>query len=74
MTTKPRRRRDRPETVDVARDAREAICLEAFQPFMRRAVEKGERLPRDHDLVRSFPAYFGLLLPLSELEEANHGE
>jgi hypothetical protein len=53
----------------VERDAVEAICLEGFRPPMRRAVERGERFPRDHELVRSYSAFFGLLLPLTELEE-----
>jgi hypothetical protein len=65
---KLRRRRPDP-AADVERDAVEAICLEGFRPPMRRAVEKGERLAREHDLVRSYPSYFGLLIPLSELEE-----
>jgi hypothetical protein len=59
----------RPKPVDVVRDATEVIALESFQPWMRRMVVKGERLPRDHDLVKAWPQYFGLLLPLSELEE-----
>jgi hypothetical protein len=36
---------------------------------MRRAVERGERFPRDAELVRAFPQFFGLLLPLSELDK-----
>jgi hypothetical protein len=36
---------------------------------MRRRVERGERFRRDHELVRAWPQYFGLLLPLSELNE-----
>ena len=63
--------RTRPKPVDVVRDATEAICLESFQPVMRRRVERGERFPRDHELVRAWPHYFGLLLPLSELEEVS---
>jgi dihydropteroate synthase len=67
-------RRDKPEAVDVARDATEAICLESFQPLMRHAVEKGERLPRDAEMVKAFPQFFGLLIPMSELQEVNeHG-
>ena len=61
--------RTRSKPVDVVRDATEAIALEAFQPVMRRRVERGERFPRDHELVRAFPQFFGLLVPLSELEE-----
>jgi hypothetical protein len=59
----------RPDAVDLEHDSVEAIALQGFRPPMRRAVERGERFPRDHALVRSFPAYFGLLLPMSELEE-----
>jgi hypothetical protein len=63
------RRKSEPSRVDVERDATEAICLEGFQPVMRRAVEKGERFARDAELVRAFPQFFGLLLPLSEIQE-----
>ena len=62
-------RRDKPEAVDLARDATELIVLERFRPRMSRAFEKGERFPRDLDLAKQFPEYFGLLLPLSELRE-----
>jgi hypothetical protein len=61
-------RKTRPKPVDVARDATEAVALERFTPVMHRTVERGERFPRDHELVRTWPQYFGLLLPLSELE------
>jgi hypothetical protein len=54
---------------DVQRDATEAICLEGFRPLMRPAVERGQRFPREAEMVRMFPAYFGLLLPLSAIEE-----
>jgi hypothetical protein len=66
---KLRIRKQESSRVDVAREATEAIALESFQPLMRRMVERGERFPRDHELVRVWPQYFGLLLPLSELEE-----
>jgi len=66
---KLRIRKGEPARVDVARDATEAICLESFRPWMSRMVERGERLPRDHDLPRAYPEFFGLLVPLSELEE-----
>jgi hypothetical protein len=66
----PKLRPRRPKAVDVERDAVEAICIEGFRPAMRRAVERGERLPRDHDLVKTFPAYFGLLLPLTGRAES----
>jgi hypothetical protein len=64
-------RKAEPARVDVERDAVEAICLEAFRPPMRRAVDKGERLARDHELVRSYREFWGLLLPLTELEDAS---
>jgi hypothetical protein len=64
-------RKAEPARVDVEHEATEAICLVAFRAPMRRAVDKGERLARDHDLVRSFPQFFGLLLPLTELEEVS---
>jgi hypothetical protein len=57
--------------VAVERDATEAICLEAFRPFMRGPVERGQRFPRDAELVRSFPQFFGLLLPLSALKDGD---
>jgi hypothetical protein len=57
------------EASDVERDAVEAIALEGFRPAMRCAVAKGERFPRDAELVRAFPQFFGLLLPLAELGE-----
>jgi hypothetical protein len=60
-------RKRAPARVDVARDAVEAIALESFRPAMRREVVKGERLPRDAELVRAFPQFFGLLLPLTEI-------
>jgi hypothetical protein len=74
MTTKTRRRREKPESVDVERDATELIVLETFRPLMSRAFEKGERFPVGLDLAKQYPQFFGLLLPLSQLEEANHGE
>ena len=37
-------------------------------------IERGERFPRDLDLAKTYPEYFGLLLPLSQLQEVNHGE
>jgi 5-methylcytosine-specific restriction endonuclease McrA len=58
--------RTRPKPVDVVREATEVIVLESFRPWMGRMIERGERFPRDHDLAKTFPAYFGLLLPLSE--------
>jgi hypothetical protein len=64
-----RTKRKEPARVDVERDAVEAICLEGFQPLMRREVKRGERLARDAELVRAFPQFFGLLLPLSEIQE-----
>jgi hypothetical protein len=59
----------RTRKADVAREANEVIALESFRPQMSRMIDKGERFPRDHDLAKTFPAYFGLLLPLSELQE-----
>jgi hypothetical protein len=35
---------------------------------MQRQYVKGERMPREAEVVRTFPQFFGLLLPLSELE------
>jgi hypothetical protein len=69
MTTKARRRREKPETVDVARDATEVIVLEGFRPRGSRLFEKGERFPVGLDLAKQYPQFFGLLLPLSKLEE-----
>jgi hypothetical protein len=67
-------RRPNPEPVDFACDATEVIVLEAFQPRGSRRFERGERFARDLDLATRHPEYFGLLLPLSQLEEVNHGE
>jgi len=66
----PKLRARRPKAVDVERDAVEAICIEGFRPAMRRAVEKGERFPRDAELVSAFPQFFGLLLPLTGRAES----
>ena len=55
--------------VDVERDATEAICLQGFRPQMRREIHRGERFPRDAAVVKAWPEYFGLLLPMSELDE-----
>jgi hypothetical protein len=67
-------RKQRPARVDVERDAVEAIALEGFTPTMRRTIEKGERFPREHELVATYPAYFALLLPLTELNKGGeHG-
>jgi hypothetical protein len=63
-----------PEPVDLVRDATELIALESFRPVMSRRIDKGERFPRDHDLAKAWPEYFGLLLPLSELNTGGeHG-
>jgi hypothetical protein len=59
-------RREKRENVDVARDATELIVLEGFRPRGSRMIERGERFPRDLDLAKSYPEYFGLLLPLKE--------
>jgi len=59
-------RRDKPESVDVVRDATEVIVLEGFRPRGSRMIERGERFPRDLDLAKTYPEYFGLLLPLKE--------
>jgi hypothetical protein len=56
------------KAADVQRDAVEVIVLEGFRPLISRAVEKGERFPRDHDLAKTYPEFFGLLLPLTEIE------
>jgi hypothetical protein len=62
------------KAVDVVREATEVIALEGFRPQMSREIQRGERFPRDHDLVAKFPAYFGLLLPLTELNKGGeHG-
>jgi hypothetical protein len=66
---KLRIRKGEPARVDIVRDASEVIVLESFRPWMSRMVERGERLPRDHELPRTYPEFFGLLVPLSELEE-----
>jgi hypothetical protein len=63
-------RRPKIKHVDVASDAVEAIALEGFRPAMRRTVEKGERFPRDAELVSDFPQFFGLLLPLTGRAES----
>jgi hypothetical protein len=68
------RLRSKPEPVDVAHDATELIVLEGFRPRGSRMIERGERFPRDLDLAKAYPEYFGLLLPLSQLQEVNHGE
>jgi hypothetical protein len=62
-------RKQRPAHVDIARHAIEAIALEGFQPVMRRAVERGERFPRDAEMVRAFPEHFALIIPMSALQE-----
>jgi hypothetical protein len=59
-----------PKAADVRRDALEVIALETFRPFMSREIRRGERFPRDTPLASSFPAYFGLLLPLVEQDDA----
>jgi hypothetical protein len=60
--------------VDVVHDATEVIVLEAFQPRGSRRFERGERFARDLDLAKRHPEFFGLLLPLSQLQDVNHGE
>jgi hypothetical protein len=48
-----------------------ALCVETFRPgAVARMIERGERLPLDHQAVRSFPQYFrGLVqLPIEEIE------
>jgi hypothetical protein len=60
------RLRPQPKPVDVVRDATELIVLEGFQPRGSRRFERGERFPRDVDLAKTYPEYFGLLLPLKE--------
>jgi hypothetical protein len=68
-------RKQRPAHVDIARAATEVIALEGFTPQMSRQIQRGERFPRNHDLAKRFPQFFGLLLPMSELREVNeHGE
>jgi hypothetical protein len=61
------RLRPKPEPVVVARDATEVIVLEGFRPRGSRMIERGERFPRDLDLAKTYPEYFGLLLPLKEV-------
>jgi hypothetical protein len=61
-------RREKRENVDVVRDATELIVLEGFRPRGSRMIERGERFPRDLELATTFPQYFGLLLPLKEVE------
>jgi hypothetical protein len=68
MMAKLQTRKPGPARVDVERDATEVICIEGFRPVMRREVSRGERFPRAHELVASYPAYFALILPLTELE------
>jgi hypothetical protein len=62
-------RRDKPESVDVVHDATELIVLEGFQPRGNRRFERGERFARDLDLAKRHPEFFGLLLPLSQLQD-----
>jgi hypothetical protein len=66
-------RRRAATAVDIRRDATEVIALESFRPLMSREIRKGERFARDNDLAKTYPAYFGLLLPLSAIEDEGNG-
>jgi hypothetical protein len=49
-------------------DAR-CIALEGFRPPMRREVDRGSFHRLNDDLVRSFPSYFGVVVPVEQLDE-----
>lgn len=65
------RRHPAPARFDIAREATEVIALESFTPWMSREIQRGERFPREADIAKTYPAFFGPLLPLTELEEVN---
>jgi hypothetical protein len=50
----------------LAPDAR-VICVEGFQPYMGSPVERGRFYTLDAPVVRGFPAYFAVCIPVSDL-------
>lgn len=68
----PSRLRDRskPKTPHI-RDLLEAdarvVCVEGFQPWMGPVIERGRYFTLDAPIVRHFPAYFAVIVPVADV-------
>jgi hypothetical protein len=47
-------------------DAR-VICTEAFQPYMGQAIDRGRFFTLGAPIVRQYPAYFCIAVPVSDV-------
>jgi hypothetical protein len=43
------------------------ICVEGFQPWMGPVVERGRYFSLDAPVVRQFPAYFAVCIPVADV-------
>jgi hypothetical protein len=50
----------------IADDAR-VIALEAFRPMMGQMVERGQSFRLDSPIVRQWPMYFGVVVPVDQV-------
>jgi hypothetical protein len=66
----------RPRREEVIRpQIEEAICTATFRPgAVALMIERGQRLPIDHEAVKRFPEYFMGLVSLTLGEVTDNGE
>jgi len=65
--TKTRERHAPTHIRDLLEDDARVIATEGFQPFMGSPVERGRYLPLAAPIVRQFPQYFAVVIPLADV-------
>jgi hypothetical protein len=66
MTPKLRARHETTVKDLIQPDAR-VVCVEAFQPYIGTAVDKGRYYKLSDAIVRNFPQYFCVVIPVSDV-------
>jgi hypothetical protein len=61
--------RERLTIRDFLGDNPQVICTETFAPWMQQTVERGRYFRLDAPIVRAWPEYFAIVVPVSDVLE-----
>lgn len=61
------RERPKPAIRDFIKGDATVICVEGFQPFMGQAVDRGRYFHLDAPVVRQYPMYFAVCIPVADV-------
>jgi hypothetical protein len=63
----PTRAKQKPHIRDLIEDDTRVVALEGFRPNMMRPVNRGEYFKLSDGIVRQFPMYFAVIVPVGDV-------